>query len=223
MQCGGGQAGFIATATHYPIWLNNTKFALIGDPAGMFVSPSGWGVIDENGVEPMRRRDHVTVTGTNAGATAGASGVALVRASDTAEFHFDDCRIPQRYLVGEENQGFYYLMNNFQGERLIAGLLSTAGAQLLIEEAIEYGKQREAFGRPIAEFQLMQQKIAYMSLWYETARLLYLKAGWLKNQGVRNTRETSQAKWYATDHSVKAALEAVQLGPQGTPSASMRR
>ena len=57
----------------------------------------------------------------------------------------------------------------------------------------------------------MQQKIAYMSLWYETARLLYLKAGWLKNQGIRNTRETSQAKWYATEHSVKAALEAVQL------------
>ena len=80
-----------------------------------------------------------------------------------------------------------------------------------MEESVAYAQQRETFGKPIAEHQLIQQKIAYMSLWYETARLLYLKAGWLKNQGVRNTRETSQAKWYATDHSVRAALEAVQI------------
>ena len=79
------QAGFIETATHHSIWLNNSKFALIGDPAGTFASPSGWGEIDEDGVEPMRRRDHVTVTGANAGTTAGADGVALVRASDTAD------------------------------------------------------------------------------------------------------------------------------------------
>ncbi len=79
------QAGFIETSTAYSIWRNNTKFALIGDPAATFVSPSGGGEIDEDGVEPMRRRDHVTVTGTNTGSTAGASGVVLVRVLDTAD------------------------------------------------------------------------------------------------------------------------------------------
>ena len=64
---------------------------------------------------------------------------------------------------------------------------------------------------PIAEHQLIKQKIAFMQQWYDAARLLYFRAGWLKNEGKRNTRETALAKWYATDHSVKAALEAVQL------------
>jgi alkylation response protein AidB-like acyl-CoA dehydrogenase len=76
---------------------------------------------------------------------------------------------------------------------------------------VAYAQQRETFGVPIGEHQLIQQKVAQMSLWYETARLLYLKAGWMKNQGIRNTRETSQAKWFATDQSVQAALEAVQI------------
>jgi hypothetical protein len=81
----GLQAGFIETGASYGVWVNNTRFALIGDPAATFVSPSGGGEIDEDGVEPMRRRDRVTVTGTNAGSTAGASGVVLVRVLDTAD------------------------------------------------------------------------------------------------------------------------------------------
>jgi len=64
---------------------------------------------------------------------------------------------------------------------------------------------------PIAQHQLIKQKIAYMQQWYDAARLLIFKAGWLKNQGKRNTRETALAKWFATDMSVKAALEAIQL------------
>ena len=79
------QAGFIATASNYHIWLNNTKFLLIGDPAVTFVSPHGWGAADPQGIEPMRRRDTVTVEGENAGATEGATGVALVRVTDCAD------------------------------------------------------------------------------------------------------------------------------------------
>ena len=70
---------------------------------------------------------------------------------------------------------------------------------------------RNTFGKPIGEHQLVQQKIGYMDQWYDAARLLCLRSGWLKNMGQRNTRETSVAKWYATDHSVKAALEAIQV------------
>jgi len=76
---------------------------------------------------------------------------------------------------------------------------------------VKYAKDRVASGKPIAEHQLIQAKIARMVLDYEAARLLYLQAGWYKNQGMRNTRQTSMAKWYATDGSFDAANEAVQI------------
>ncbi|HLV34819.1 MAG TPA: acyl-CoA dehydrogenase family protein, partial [Spirillospora sp.] len=79
------------------------------------------------------------------------------------------------------------------------------------EESLKYAHERQTFGKPIGRHQLVQQKIAYMQQWYDASKLLVLKAGWMKNQGLRNTRETSMAKWYATDHSVKASLEAVQI------------
>jgi glutaryl-CoA dehydrogenase (non-decarboxylating) len=122
-----------------------------------------------------------------------------------------DVAVPEAYRIGEEGEGFKIAMSALDGGRYTVASGATGLIRACLEESVEYAREREAFGRPIAEYQLMQQKIAYMSLWYETARLLYIKAGWLKNQGIRNTRETSQAKWYATEHSVKAALEAVQL------------
>jgi glutaryl-CoA dehydrogenase (non-decarboxylating) len=76
---------------------------------------------------------------------------------------------------------------------------------------VRYAGERRAFGRPLAGLQLIQAKIAAMTRDYEAARLLYLHAGWLKNQGRRNTRETSLAKWFATDASFAAAAEAVQV------------
>ncbi len=80
-----------------------------------------------------------------------------------------------------------------------------------LDASISYAKDRKAFGREIARFQLIQQKIAGMVESYDAARLLYLRAGWMKNQGQRNTRETSLAKWFATDASFQAASEAVQV------------
>jgi alkylation response protein AidB-like acyl-CoA dehydrogenase len=90
-----------------------------------------------------------------------------------------------------------------------------AGATGLIRAAMEasvaYANERRTFGAPIAEHQMIQAKIARMALDYEAARLLYLQAGWMKNRGIRNTRQTSAAKWYATDASFAAANEAVQI------------
>jgi alkylation response protein AidB-like acyl-CoA dehydrogenase len=80
-----------------------------------------------------------------------------------------------------------------------------------LEASLNYAEERRAFGKKISRHQLVQQKLAWMQQWYDCARLLYLKAGWLKNEGVRNTRETSMAKWYATDMSFKAAHEAIQI------------
>lgn len=80
-----------------------------------------------------------------------------------------------------------------------------------LEDSLKYAHERETFGKPIGHHQLIKQKLAYMQQWYDNAFLLCMRVGWMKNQGLRNTRETSMAKWYATDHSVQAALEAVQL------------
>jgi alkylation response protein AidB-like acyl-CoA dehydrogenase len=90
-----------------------------------------------------------------------------------------------------------------------------AGATGLIraclDESVQYANQRQAFGRQIGKFQLIQAKIAHMVQSYDAARLLYLHAGWLKNLGKRNTRQTSLAKWFATDASFEAASQAIQI------------
>src|SRR5271169_6485787 len=78
--------------------------------------------------------------------------------SDTAELHFEDMRIPKRYLLGEENMGFMYLMQNFQSERLIASTSSCAGAAIMIEESLAYGRERKAFGKPILKREYWQHK-----------------------------------------------------------------
>ncbi|MEA3339814.1 MAG: acyl-CoA dehydrogenase family protein [Chloroflexota bacterium] len=134
-----------------------------------------------------------------------------VRAGSTGWISMQDVAVPVENRIGDEGEGFKIAMSALDNGRYTVAAGATGLIRACMEESVAYAQERRTFGKPIAEHQLVQQKIAYMSLWYETARLLYLKAGWLKNQGVRNTRETSQAKWYATDHSVKAALEAVQI------------
>jgi citronellyl-CoA dehydrogenase len=81
-------------------------------------------------------------------------------ASDTAELFFDDCRIPARYLVGEKNRGFYYVMENFQGERLAAAIQSVASQWIAaIDYAVQYGKDRQAFGRPFGSMQVWRHRV----------------------------------------------------------------
>jgi citronellyl-CoA dehydrogenase len=92
--------------------------------------------------------------------------------SDTAELHFEDMRIPKRYLLGEENMGFMYLMQNFQSERSIACTSAVAGGALLLEEAIGYGRDRKAFGKPIIKREYWQHKIVDLSAKLEAARAL---------------------------------------------------
>ncbi len=96
--------------------------------------------------------------------------------SDTAELFFEDCRIPQRYLLGEEGQGFRYLMQNFQTERLIGSASATAGARLSLEEGIQYGTDRVAFGKPIIKREVWQHKIADLATKLEAAEALVYRA-----------------------------------------------
>lgn len=96
--------------------------------------------------------------------------------SDTAELSFEDMRIPKRYLLGEENQGFMYLMQNFQSERLIASTSACAGAQLMLDEAIAFGRERKAFGKPILKREYWQHKFVDLQTKIEAARAFSYKA-----------------------------------------------
>lgn len=96
--------------------------------------------------------------------------------SDTAELFFEDCRVPQRYLLGEEGEGFRYLMQNFQSERLIASASATAGAKLMLEEGIAYGRDRMAFGKPILKREVWQHKIVELATKVEAAEALTYRA-----------------------------------------------
>jgi citronellyl-CoA dehydrogenase len=96
--------------------------------------------------------------------------------SDTAELFFDDCRIPQRFLLGEEGQGFRYLMQNFQSERLIACASATAGGKLTLDEGIAYGRERVAFGKPIIKREVWQHKLVDLAIKLEAAEALTYRA-----------------------------------------------
>jgi len=134
-----------------------------------------------------------------------------VRAGSTGWINFQEVRVPATNMIGEEGEGFKVTMSAFDSGRYTVAAGATGIIRAALEASVKYAQEREAFGIPIAQHQLIQAKIARMALDYESARLLYLQAGWCKNQGIRNTRQTGAAKWYATDASFAAANEAVQI------------
>lgn len=143
--------------------------------------------------------------------TGDIHGKMGVRAGSTGWIKMEDVEVPAAYRLGEEGEGFKIAMSCLDNGRYTVGAGATGLIRACLEASVKYAQERATFGRPIAEHQLIKQKIAHMRLWYENARLQMLRTGWLKNQGVRNTRETSLFKWYATDMSVQAGLEAVQI------------
>lgn len=134
-----------------------------------------------------------------------------VRAGSTGWVNCQSVRVPVENRLGEEGEGFRIAMSCLDNGRYTVAAGATGLIRASLEASVKYANERTTFGRPISRHQLVQQKIARMVKDYEAARLLYLRAGWMKNQGQRNTRETSLAKWYATDASFEAASEAVQV------------
>jgi glutaryl-CoA dehydrogenase (non-decarboxylating) len=143
--------------------------------------------------------------------TGDIHGKLGVRAGSTGWIALQDVHIPVVNRLGEEGEGFKIAMSCLDNGRFTVAAGATGLIRACLEASIKYAHERQAFGREIGMFQLVQQKIACMVQFYETARLLYLRAGWMKNQGLRNTRETSLAKWFATDASFQAASEAIQV------------
>jgi glutaryl-CoA dehydrogenase (non-decarboxylating) len=146
------------------------------------------------------------------GVTSGdIHGKLGVRAGSTGWVNCSDVRVPQANRIGEEGEGFKIAMSALDNGRYTVASGAAGLIRASLEASVKYAKERKAFGREIGRHQLIQQKIAYQVQRYEIARLLYLRAGWLKNLGQRNTRETSLAKWYATDESFAAANDAIQI------------
>ena len=131
--------------------------------------------------------------------------------SDTAILFFEDCRIPARYLLGQENEGFYHIMTNFQGERLIAALMAVSGMERMLEEAIGYGREREAFGRPLIGFQVWRHKLVEHMAAIEAAKRLTYHAVDLFNRKQNPVKEISMAKLFAGDLAQKVAYDCQQL------------
>jgi glutaryl-CoA dehydrogenase (non-decarboxylating) len=134
-----------------------------------------------------------------------------IRAGNTGELFFDNVNIPKENLVGEEGEGFKIAMAALDNGRftVAAGACGTIMASL--EASLKYCHERSTFGKEIGRHQLVQQMIAKMEAGLQQSRLLVFRAGWLKNNGKRNTRETSLAKWQSCDYAYEAANDAVQI------------
>lgn len=134
-----------------------------------------------------------------------------LRASETASVVFEDCYVPDENCLGNEGEGFIQAMQILDGGRISIAALAVGIAQGAYESAISYAKQREQFGKPIAEFQAIQFKLADMATQIEAARLLMYRAAYLKDQGKKVTKESAMAKLYASEMSVRVCEEAIQI------------
>jgi alkylation response protein AidB-like acyl-CoA dehydrogenase len=134
-----------------------------------------------------------------------------LRASDTSTMIFEDCRVPKENLLGELGHGFIDALKVLDGGRISIAALGVGMAQGAYEAALNYAKQRKQFGKPIADFQAIQFKLADMATEIDAARLLMHRAAWMKDQGMLTTAQSSMAKLYAGEVAVRVANECVQV------------
>jgi len=134
-----------------------------------------------------------------------------VRAGNTGILYFSDCEVPVANRVGEEGEGFTIAMSAIDQGRYTVAAGSVGLAVACLDASVKYAHERKAFGEEIGRHQLVKQMLARMQQGIEAGRLLVWKAGWLKNQGLRSTRETGLAKWFCTDHAVQCAMDAIQV------------
>jgi alkylation response protein AidB-like acyl-CoA dehydrogenase len=134
-----------------------------------------------------------------------------VRASPTHALTFEDVRVPQDHLLGKAGDGLYQTLQTLDGGRISIGALAVGLAQAAHEESIRYAKERQAFGKPLSDHQAIQWMIADAATQIEAARLLVLRAAWLKEKGNFFNREAAIAKLYATEMAESVARNAIQI------------
>lgn len=134
-----------------------------------------------------------------------------IRPSNTCELILQDVVIPESNRVGREGEGFRIAMNTLDSARPFVGAVSVGLAQAALDCAVKYAKERKQFGQPIASFQMIQSMIADMAMKVETARLMVLKACWMRDQGLKFSKEAAMAKCYAADVAMQVTTDAVQV------------
>ncbi|MEK3978904.1 acyl-CoA dehydrogenase family protein [Psychrobacillus sp. FSL K6-2836] len=149
-----------------------------------------------------------TLNGFSSKAIKGKYGI---KSGNTGELFFDNMRVPKGNLLGKEGEGFKIAMSALDNGRFTVAAGAVGLSLACLEASVKYSKERQTFGKEIGRHQLVQQMIAKMEAGLQMSRLLVYRVGELKNKGVRNTRETSLAKWQACDFANKAADDAVQV------------
>jgi alkylation response protein AidB-like acyl-CoA dehydrogenase len=134
-----------------------------------------------------------------------------MHASDTALLAFNDVRLPESAVLGQAGKGFYHIMWELQGERLIGAAGAVAGAQNVFDRTLQYAKERTAFGRPIGRFQTIRHKFAEMATKIETARQMVYTTAWRFHNGEYPVREITMAKLYSARIAVEVADECIQI------------
>jgi len=147
-----------------------------------------------------------------AGLTTGTlHGKLGIRAGNTGTIQMQDVRVPADHRIGEEGEGFIIAMSAIDQGRFTVAAGNVGLGQACLDASLRYAHERRTFNEEIGRHQLVKQMLAKMVAGIEAGRLLVWRAAFLKNHGVRNTRETSLAKWHATDHAVQSALDAIQI------------
>jgi alkylation response protein AidB-like acyl-CoA dehydrogenase len=134
-----------------------------------------------------------------------------LRASDTSTIVFDDCRIPKENILGSPGHGFVDALTVLDGGRISIAALALGMAQGAFEAALHYSQHRKQFGRAIADFQAIQFKLADMATEIDAARLLTMRAAWMRDKGMKTTMQSSMAKLYSGEIAVRVANECVQI------------
>jgi butyryl-CoA dehydrogenase len=134
-----------------------------------------------------------------------------LKGSVTSELFFENCRIPEKNLLGKENEGFRQFLTTLDAGRVAIAAMAVGLAQGALDRAVAYAQEREQFGRPIAKFQAIQWMIAEMATEIDAARLLVNRAAWLRERGKRFTKEAAMAKLFATEMSEQVCYKAIQI------------
>jgi glutaryl-CoA dehydrogenase (non-decarboxylating) len=186
-----GQKSWISYATeaHYGLVFAKTDPAAAHKGISAFIIEMDW-----DGIEARKIENKL-------GVWAGSTG----------ELFFDNVQVPAANRVGEEGEGFKIAMHSLDQGRFTVAAGAVGVVRACLEASVKYANQRTTFGQQIGRYQMVQDMIADMVLGYETSRLLVMQAAWKKNKGERNTRETSLAKWHATESAFNAAHLAIQV------------
>lgn len=189
--------------------LNGTKcFITNANLAGVIVATA----VTDPREKGSRRISSFVVPADAPGFSVGQKYAKLgLRASDTAELVFQDCRLPEDALLGERGAGFKQFLAALDGGRISIAALSVGIAQACLDAAVPYAKGRVQFGQPISKFQAIQFKLADMATETELARLMTHKAAWLKDNHFPFGREAAMAKLFASETCVRSALAAIQI------------